>query len=121
MQIVGAPCVKAGPSANGKHPAARLSDVTVDGMVVNDVHMSHMFYMGSLKQWHGGECCQHDPSGVPSPPREAGQCGFAMSQLVYHSPFRLVLVSELCRFQSVCRVQDFSVPVNINTFNRTTC
>lgn len=26
MQIVGAPCVKAGPSANGKHPAARLSD-----------------------------------------------------------------------------------------------
>lgn len=95
MQIVGAPCVKAGPSANGKHPAARLSDVTVDGMVVNDVHMSHMFYMGSLKQWHGGECCQHDPSGVPYPPREAVQRGFAVNQLVYHSPFRLVLGSVL--------------------------
>ncbi|XP_010775470.1 transcription elongation regulator 1 isoform X2 [Notothenia coriiceps] len=27
MQIVGAPCVKAGPGPNGKHPAARLSDL----------------------------------------------------------------------------------------------
>lgn len=39
MQIVGAPCVKAGPSANGKHPAARHSEPTVDGMVVNVVHI----------------------------------------------------------------------------------
>lgn len=38
VQIVGAPCVKAGPSANGKHPAARLRP-PVDGMVVNDVYM----------------------------------------------------------------------------------
>lgn len=44
MQIVGAPCVKAGPSTNGKHPAVRLRS-TVDGMVVNDVSMSP-FYLG---------------------------------------------------------------------------
>lgn len=31
MQIVGAPCVKAGPGTNGKHPAVRLRS-TVDGM-----------------------------------------------------------------------------------------
>lgn len=47
MQIVGAPCVKAGPSTNGKHPAVRLRS-TVDGMVVNDVYISS-FYFGSLK------------------------------------------------------------------------
>lgn len=41
VQIVGAPCVKAGPSANGKHPAARLRS-TVDGMVVNDIYMHCM-------------------------------------------------------------------------------
>lgn len=58
MQIVGAPCLKAGPSANGKDPAARLSDL--DGMVVNGVDMSHMVYMGTLKPWHGGECCERD-------------------------------------------------------------
>ncbi|KAK5610003.1 hypothetical protein CRENBAI_022375 [Crenichthys baileyi] len=41
MEIVeSAPCVKAGPSANGKHPAARSPlNSTVDGMVVNDVDM----------------------------------------------------------------------------------
>lgn len=42
MQIVGAPCVKAGPGTNGKHPAVRLRS-TVDGMVVNDVYMSPFF------------------------------------------------------------------------------
>lgn len=52
MQIVGAPCVKAGPSTNGKHPADRLSS-TVDGMVVNDVYMSP-FFGGSLKLWSWG-------------------------------------------------------------------
>lgn len=52
MQIVGAPCVKAGPSTNGKHPAVRLRS-TVDGMVVNDVYMSP-FYLGSLKHWTWG-------------------------------------------------------------------
>lgn len=52
MQIVGAPCVKAGPSTNGKHPAVRLRS-TVDGMVVNDVSMSS-FYFGSLKHWSWG-------------------------------------------------------------------
>lgn len=50
MQIVGAPCVKAGPGTNGKHPAVRLRS-TVDGMVVN-VYTSP-FYLGSLKQWSG--------------------------------------------------------------------
>lgn len=50
MQIVGAPCVKAGPGTNGKHPAVRLRS-TVDGMVVN-VYTSP-FYLGSLKKWSG--------------------------------------------------------------------
>lgn len=40
-------------------------------MVVNDVYMSRMLYMGTPKQWHGGECCEHDPSGVPFQQMEA--------------------------------------------------
>lgn len=45
MQIVGAPCVKAGPSANGKL-AARLPDV--DGMAVNVSEWCHSPVYSSL-------------------------------------------------------------------------
>lgn len=95
MQIVGAPCVKAGPSANGKHPAAHLPR-PYSRWHGSEWFMSHTFEMGSLKQWHGGECCQHDPSDAPSPPR----------QLVYLSPSNLNCQDwERRRFRAyMCRI-----------------
>lgn len=91
MQIVGAPCVKAGPSANGKHPAAHLPR-PYSRWHGREWFMSHMFEMGSLKQWHGGECCQH-PSGIPSRPR----------QLVSLSRSNLNCLDwKRCRFRATC-------------------
>lgn len=37
-----------------------------------------MFYMGSLQQWHGGECSEHGPSGVPFKHLETEHMGWLL-------------------------------------------
>jgi len=64
MQIVGGPCLKAGPGPNGKHqPLASQIYSRWHGSDWS-LYILYMVCMGTLKQWHCGECCEHDPSGV---------------------------------------------------------